>query len=173
MSLCRINRAQILDDSFNLARADLLEYPTALANTEYLTQETDFIPWSAALSGFSYLENMMKRSPGFGDLKTYLLATLQPLYDRLGFQEIEGEKFYDEKLRIDLLAVLCRLGHTECNEYSVYLLDQWMSLPNPDEENPIPVSVDFETRRSTYWLRLYDSDFDALNVLVVRSGLER
>ena len=57
------------------------------------------------------------------------------------FQEIEGEKFYDEKLRIDLLAVLCRLGHNECNEYSVYLLDEWMSLPNPDEENPIPVST--------------------------------
>ena len=86
MSLCRINRAQILDDSFNLARADLLDYPTALANTEYLILETDFIPWSSALTGFSYLENMMKRSPGFGDLKTYLLATLQPLYDRLGFQ---------------------------------------------------------------------------------------
>ena len=86
MSLCRINRAQILDDSFNLARADLLDYPTALANTEYLILETDFIPWSSALTGFSYLENMMKRSPGFGDLKTYLLATLQPLYNRLGFQ---------------------------------------------------------------------------------------
>ena len=135
----RINRAQILDDALSLARADLLDYPTALMTTEYLTAETDLIPWSAALTGFSYLEDMMKTSPGFGDLKTYLLATLQPLYDRLGFQEIEGEKFYDEKLRIDLLAVLCRLGHTECNQYSVYLLDQWMSLPNPDEENPIPV----------------------------------
>ena len=37
--------------------------------------------------------------------------------------------------------MLCRLGHNECNEYSVYLLDEWMSLPNPDEENPIPVSA--------------------------------
>ena len=72
MMLCRINRAQILDDSFNLARADLLDYPTALANTEYLIQETDFIPWSSALTGFSYLKNMMKRSQGFGDLKTYV-----------------------------------------------------------------------------------------------------
>ena len=77
----RINRAQILDDALSLARADLLDYPTALMTTEYLTAETDLIPWSAALTGFSYLEDMMKRSPGFGDLKTYLLATLQPLYD--------------------------------------------------------------------------------------------
>ena len=62
------------------------------------------------------------------------------------------------------MAVLCRLGHNECNEYSVYLLDEWMSLPNHDEENPIPVSTImckaniremymFSTIRS--WVRIY------------------
>ena len=49
--------------------------------TEYFTLETDFILWSAAITGLAYLENMMKRSEGFGEL-----------YDRLGFQEVEGEK---------------------------------------------------------------------------------
>ena len=155
--LFRINRAQLLDDALNLGRADLLDYPTALKVTEYLTLETDFIPWSAAVTGLAYLEDMMKRSAGFGELRHYLLATLQPLYDRLGFQEVEGEKFLDEKLRIIMLEVrgggarvrvtwprvqvLCRLDHVECNEYSRYLVDQWMSLPNPDTESPIPVSI--------------------------------
>ena len=37
---------QILDDSLNLARASLLPYPAALQITEYLTLETDFVPWS-------------------------------------------------------------------------------------------------------------------------------
>ena len=101
----RINRAQLLDDALNLARADLLEYPTALKVTEYLTQETNYIPWSSAISGFTYLEDMMKRSAGFGELKHYLLETLQPLYNRLGFQEVEGEIFLDEKLRIIMLKV--------------------------------------------------------------------
>jgi len=88
-----------------------------------------------------YLEDMMKRSSGFGELKHYLLATLQPLYDRLGFQEKPGETFLDEKLRILMLKVLCRLDHVECNENSRYLMDQWMSVPDPDTENPIPTSV--------------------------------
>ena len=39
------------------------------------------------------------------------------------------------------MQVLCRLDHVECNEYSRYLVDQWMSLPNPDTESPIPVSI--------------------------------
>ena len=76
----------MLDDALNLARADQLDYPTALKVTEYLTQETNYIPWSSAITAFTYLENMMKRSPGFGELKHYLIDTLQPLYDRLGFQ---------------------------------------------------------------------------------------
>ena len=108
--LFRINRAQLLDDALNLGRADLLDYPTALKVTEYLTLETDFIPWSAAVTGLAYLEDMMKRSAGFGELRHYLLATLQPLYDRLGFQEVEGEKFLDEKLRIIMLEVRCGGG---------------------------------------------------------------
>ena len=37
---------KILDDSLNLARASLLPYPAALQITEYLTLETDFVPWS-------------------------------------------------------------------------------------------------------------------------------
>ena len=45
--------------------------------TEYLTPEADFIPWSAAITGLAYLENMMKRSEGFGELRHYLLNTLQ------------------------------------------------------------------------------------------------
>ena len=137
----RINRAQLLDDALNLARADLLDYPTALKVTEYLTQETSYIPWSSAITGFVYLEDMMKRSAGFGELKHYLLETLQPLYNRLGFQEIEGEIFLDEKLRIIMLKVLCRLDHVECNEYSGYLMDEWMSLPDPDAETPVPLSI--------------------------------
>ena len=65
-SVHRINRAQvvlikifvntlpsrqILNDAFELARAGLLEYPIALATTEYLGQEEDYIPWEAALTG--------------------------------------------------------------------------------------------------------------------------
>ena len=35
---------------------------------------------------FEYLENMMKRSSGWGRLQSYMLNELQPLYDRLGFE---------------------------------------------------------------------------------------
>ena len=42
---------QILSDGFDLARAGLLDYPTALATSQYLSLEQDYIPWEAALTG--------------------------------------------------------------------------------------------------------------------------
>lgn len=50
-----INRAMIIDDLFNLARAGQLSYEIALTGTKYLRRETEYVPWKAAYTGFSYL----------------------------------------------------------------------------------------------------------------------
>lgn len=42
-----LNRAQIVDDSLNLAQADRLDYGIALGILKYLSHETDHIPWAA------------------------------------------------------------------------------------------------------------------------------
>ena len=65
-SIDKINRAQILDDVLNLAKADLLDYGTALSMTEYLGKEDEFIPWSAASTALSYVSLMLEgdRSKG-------------------------------------------------------------------------------------------------------------
>ena len=64
-----INRAQIIDDALNLARVGQLKYELALEVTSYLNSETEYIPWAAALTGLRYLEEMLKRTPAYGDFK--------------------------------------------------------------------------------------------------------
>ena len=64
-----INRAQIIDDALNLARVGLLNYELALGVTSYLNSETEYIPWAAALTGLRYIEEMLKRTSGYGDFK--------------------------------------------------------------------------------------------------------
>lgn len=54
-----INRAQIVDDALNLARANILQYKTALSLTEYLKNEEQYYPWYSAFSGFSYLRRRL------------------------------------------------------------------------------------------------------------------
>jgi aminopeptidase N len=67
-----INRAQIIDDVLNLARAGLLKYEMALEVTSYLKNEKDYLPWAAALSGIEYLDEMLKETTSYGDFKVIL-----------------------------------------------------------------------------------------------------
>jgi len=68
-----------------------------------------------------------------------------------------------------MLKIMCRLGHPECNEYSGYLLDEWMSEPDPDAVNPVPLSIretvlcsgiagGNETHWNFLWTRYKNSD---------------
>ena len=58
-SVSRVSRAQIIDDALALAKGGYLDYPTALAQIDYMAQEMDYIPWSAASSNTGYLQAMM------------------------------------------------------------------------------------------------------------------
>lgn len=51
-----INRAQIVDDSMNLARAGEIPYDIALDIGLYLENETDYYPWYSAFKAFEYLK---------------------------------------------------------------------------------------------------------------------
>jgi aminopeptidase N len=42
-----LNRAQLVDDSLNLARAGKIDYDVPFAILEYLSKENDYIPWAA------------------------------------------------------------------------------------------------------------------------------
>lgn len=64
-----INRAQILDDALDLARAGYLDYHIALNTTEYLRKESEYVPFEAALNGFSFLDRMLQRSASYGHWK--------------------------------------------------------------------------------------------------------
>lgn len=56
------NRAQLIDDAFNLARAGMLDYATALDVSTYLRNEDDYVPWYTAVDCLSYVVERMRRS---------------------------------------------------------------------------------------------------------------
>jgi len=64
-----INRAQLLDDALNLARAGLLDYTTALDVTRYLANELEYIPWKAALNALGYIDSMLVKTGNFDKFK--------------------------------------------------------------------------------------------------------
>lgn len=58
-----ISRAELVDDAFHLARADLLPYRTALNLANYLRKETEYLPWRSAFDVFQYIDAMLTRMP--------------------------------------------------------------------------------------------------------------
>lgn len=51
-----------------------LNYEIALGVYAYLGNETEYVPWAAAVNNIGYLEGMFKRKAGYGALKVCKVA---------------------------------------------------------------------------------------------------
>ena len=63
------NRAQIIDDAFNLARAGMVGYDLVFELLRSMKEEKSFIVWKAARRGFRYIQIMLARTGAFGDIQ--------------------------------------------------------------------------------------------------------
>ena len=54
-----ISRAQLIDDSFSLGRAEIIDQTIFLNVVKYLKREISGIPFEAAVEGFNYIDNML------------------------------------------------------------------------------------------------------------------
>lgn len=72
-----LNRAQIIDDLFNLAKVNFVDYNLVMRATQYLQNEVDVVPWYSVKKGFEYLLNRMWRYPdGYKYLKVIRFCEL-------------------------------------------------------------------------------------------------
>jgi len=72
-----INRAQLIDDSFNLARADKLHYSIPLRISSYLKAEEEVLPWYSVINGYAYLiERMRRNETEYSDLRVRIFKLL-------------------------------------------------------------------------------------------------
>jgi aminopeptidase N len=68
------NRAQLIDDAMNLARAGYLDYSVALDVTRYVMHEKDYVPWKAMINAMNYIDSMLRKGPDYEQLKVFLDA---------------------------------------------------------------------------------------------------
>ena len=69
------NRAALLNDAFNLAKAGEMSQAIALDITLYLRNETQLLPWESATAALSYLDDMLSKTGAYGSLKVRSPAT--------------------------------------------------------------------------------------------------
>lgn len=126
------NRAQLIDDALNLARAGQLSYSLPLDLAAYLKMETSYTPWATALDNLKYVHKIFSRTGAYGALKDFLRSLLEPLYKSVGFQDSPTDPHLDQRKRVKVLQWACKLGHEDCVTQSVNLFKQWMMNPKSD-----------------------------------------
>lgn len=132
-----INRAQLIDDALNLARAGKLDYATALDVTSYLAHETEYLPWKAALTALHYMDDMLIKIQGYDKFRVYVLKLLDNVYKQVGFKDNPGDPQLTVFTRVDVLTWACNLGHEDCIRNAVTQFHNWRNTPNPNVNNPI------------------------------------
>ncbi|XP_073943307.1 aminopeptidase N-like [Choristoneura fumiferana] len=132
-----LNRAQLIDDAFNLARNGRLGYAHALDLSLYLDREEDYIPWGAANAAWSYLDVVLSGSPAVYEIfQEYALGLTAPLYQQFGFTAASGEEHVAAYHRNIILDINCRYGNQDCVNTASELLQNFRNNPsqrlNPD-----------------------------------------
>uniref|UniRef100_A0AAR2KCR9 Aminopeptidase n=1 Tax=Pygocentrus nattereri TaxID=42514 RepID=A0AAR2KCR9_PYGNA len=135
-----INRAQILDDAFNLARASIINITLALRTTKYLSLEKEYIPWEAALRSLNSLFLVFDRSDVYGAMQAYLRNQVKPLFDH--FTSITGNwttvplGHNDQFTQIIALSLACKTGLPGCRDIIKAWFRQWMQDPDNNKIHP-------------------------------------
>lgn len=131
------NRAQLIDDALNLARAGLLNYQVALNVTMYLKHEPEYVPWKAAIVALNFIDSMLVKTGNYNMFKDYYLSLLSKVYNMVGFEDPPNSDMLTVHKRVDVLTAACHLGLSDCITQSIKKFNMWFHEGNPDNNNPI------------------------------------
>ncbi|XP_054476640.1 aminopeptidase N-like isoform X1 [Anoplopoma fimbria] len=124
-----INRAQLVDDAFNLARAKIIRTELALNTTKYLSVERDYMPWESALSNLDFFYLMFDRSEVYGPMQNYLRKQVTPLFEYYKNMTDNWNKVPDGHMdqynQVNAISLACRSGLEECQNLSNTWFNQW------------------------------------------------
>ncbi|NWW76560.1 AMPN Aminopeptidase, partial [Climacteris rufus] len=137
-----INRAQIIDDAFNLARAKYVNVTLALSTTRFLSRETAYMPWQAALNNLQYFQLMFDRSEVFGAMSRYMQKQVTPLFayykNITNNWETRPSGLMDQYNEVNAISTACSYGITECQDLSTQYLRLWQENVT---RNPVPPNL--------------------------------
>ncbi|XP_070772420.1 aminopeptidase Ey-like isoform X1 [Enoplosus armatus] len=135
-----INRAQIIDDAFNLARAKMVNTTLALRTTKFLDKEVEYMPWQTARRNLDYFFLMFDRSEVYGPMQAYIKKQVTPLFNyfkdlTLNWTKIP-EKHTDQYNQVNAISLACSTGVEGCKELTTGWFREWMKNPADNNINP-------------------------------------
>uniref|UniRef100_A0A7N9AZS2 Aminopeptidase n=1 Tax=Mastacembelus armatus TaxID=205130 RepID=A0A7N9AZS2_9TELE len=134
-----MNRGQLIDDAFNLARAKLVSVTLALNSTRFLHTEREYLPWESAVRNLGYFVLMFDRSEVYGPMQAYLCKQVTGLYNFFRNYTENSEVPKDHSLQcnqITAIEVACSNGLPECVSMARKMFANWMSNSSTNNIHP-------------------------------------
>lgn len=125
--IATINRAQIVDDIFNLARAGLVSYIQALDVVSYLEHETEYYPWYSALTALTYLNRRIGKDETLAPLfQQFIASSLETVLGTVSFDENKDDDQIYTLKRSLVLSWACRFQVGDCVEKSIEAFENYL-----------------------------------------------
>ncbi|CAL1548719.1 unnamed protein product [Lymnaea stagnalis] len=128
-----INRAQIINDAWNLAKSNQVGFETAFKVIDYLDNEREYIPWNAARRELSYINRMLAVNVLYGPFQKFMQNKVNSSYQYFGLNNT-GSSHTDVAARGLITGEACKYGIQACLDTTHALYQQWMANPS---DNPI------------------------------------
>nr|XP_034830249.1 membrane alanyl aminopeptidase-like isoform X1 [Maniola hyperantus] len=129
------NRAQIVNDVFQFARAGIMSYNRALNILSFLKEETAYTPWVTAVTGFNWLQNRLVGTKYQPLLEKLIVDWAAKVMGELTYSPIAGESFMRSFLRYQIAPLMCRLNERDCRDSARTQLRALVA--NPAAEVPV------------------------------------
>ncbi|KAL5244511.1 hypothetical protein ACI65C_011922 [Semiaphis heraclei] len=124
-----LNRAQLINDAFNLAKSGQLNYSVPLHLSKYLKNENNTTPWYSAMNGFSYLLERMPRSKkGYEDFRSHVSSLAGTIYKQLEELVSAGNTEFKVLSAWETFSTwACRLENKYCMKKAQEYFNKWQS----------------------------------------------
>ncbi|XP_077372374.1 alanyl (membrane) aminopeptidase-like b [Festucalex cinctus] len=125
-----MNRGQLIDDAFHLARAELVDVTLALNTTWFLRNEKEYISWESAVRNLEYFILMFDRSEVYGPMQAYLRNQVENLYGYFYNSTGSSNIPVDHSLllsQITAIDLACSNGLQKCKDMASRMFHEWMN----------------------------------------------
>ncbi|XP_070557596.1 aminopeptidase N-like [Ptychodera flava] len=136
------NRAAVIHDSFSLARSGDIDVVVAFQVIDYLRYEEDFSPWKVAIGKLGYVSNMLKSTPSYGYLESFVRGIIMPVYAKFGWK-FGRDDLKQYHLQLEAVKLSCQNGNEDCARKSKQEYSLWMASNGQDR-------IEFDARRTVF-----------------------
>ncbi|XP_024945317.1 aminopeptidase N-like [Cephus cinctus] len=131
-----LNRAQIIDDSGNLALANRINFSIFLDISVYIRRDIDYVPWRSMLTVSSYLYQKLANTRSFSLFKRFFVESSEKSIAAVGYIQHDNDEHLVKFQRINIITFACLYGSAECRSNATAILAAYLEDPIANPISP-------------------------------------